>query len=293
MGLDSAMTEEVRAWEYRSTSLVILPDVSFEEWTALWQTVRQTQRSANFWLGDALRHAKDNYPETWTQVLDERGVDLYKSAMWVCSRIPPERRREALSYSAHRETARLDPEEQERWLSAAEVGNWSVAKLKEEMKAEKERLAQYPNNGSPSGADSTWNPPPPDDEDEPVARANGFDRSNQPRADVLRDAIESVRAMAPLIVDTNADDRDVDALSDRVVALMGRDKSLLAVALTDTDQALALKPPGWRIDMEETSGGWAVRLRKDGAQFSLATGPHLPSAIIEACLGAVLSDEAA
>ncbi len=217
--------------------------------------------------------------------------DKQKSGpVWVCSKIEPARRRPTLSYSFHRELAALPVEEQERWLTvgaSAVDPAWSVAKLKEEMKAEKERLAQYPNNGSPNGADSTWNPPAPGDE--PAPRTNGVDRSNQSRAEVIRACIEAIRAIAPKMADGEVGLDDLTAIDERIVSIaggLGR-----GPALSQTDYALALKPTGWRIGMEETSGGWAVRLRKDGAQFSLATGPHLPSAIIEACLGAVLSDE--
>lgn len=277
---DSPEPTGARAWEYQETCLIIAPDLSLDEWSGLWSVVAQTQRSANWWLGDALCYAQARYPETWTQILSERGVDIYKTAMWVCGKISPDRRRPELSYSAHREIAGLkSTETQDRWLSLAAEGNWSVAKLKEELKAEQERATSsastYPSNQPANGSDSTWNPPPPEpDEEDDTPPSDG-------EIEFIRGLIDQVRRLPDLPIS------DRSALESRLAGFFR--KRWAGEPLLKTDDALRIRPSGWRIEMSETDKGWNVRLSKSGAQIAIGIGQSLPASIVEAALTAALS----
>ena len=281
--------EEPPIAQWRATGLILLPGATFEEWSDQFYRADQTDKSIKWILGDALVIGESRFSDTWSQVVDPKYAEQHKEKMRVAKLIPLDERRESLSWSVHRACAATEIEVRRELLNRAEAEDWDTRRMAKEV-SDLKTGSGYPSNGAPPD-DSTWNPP--EEQSEPI-RSNAKPESpSLSREEAIRTCIEAVRSIAPQIAAAFADDRDIDALSDRIVGLFGRDKSLLPVALTDTDQALSLKPPGWRIDMEETAKGWNVRLRKEGAQFSLATGPHLPSAIIEACLGAILSDEAA
>lgn len=54
-----------------------------------------------------------------------------RAAQWVASRIENVRRRTSLPWSHHKEVAALEPEEQDRLLDQAELGEWSRHQLRE------------------------------------------------------------------------------------------------------------------------------------------------------------------
>jgi hypothetical protein len=122
------------------TSLTILgTGLSFDE---LEQAVGRALRlgdAARWWLGDLLLFGDANFGEMYAQLLDsaamsERQAERYR---YVAEKVAPSRRRENLSFSHHEQVAAMEPPDQERLLALAEVGQMSVASLREAIKDHK------------------------------------------------------------------------------------------------------------------------------------------------------------
>jgi hypothetical protein len=127
-----------RAGAITSTSLVLPPETTWEQYEALAGMLGQLHRTAGWLIGDLLNFGEKVYGETYVQAaaatgLAEQTLMNYAS---VCSRIPRARRRPSLPFSVHAEVAYLEPDEQERWLSEAEQEGWTRSELRLAMKGE-------------------------------------------------------------------------------------------------------------------------------------------------------------
>lgn len=297
------MSEEPRAWEYREHSLIVLPGLSWDEWTTLWSTVDQTNRSAQFWAGDALLAGRDAFGERFAQVVDPKYINQQRGAMWVCSRIEPSRRKANLSYSLHRELASLEPAEQDRWLALAAADTWTVKDLKEAMA--RRGNGGPPLSDAPDSDRSTWNDDPtfgtPEEIDgRPVLVAlNGAETpvppvvawTDDPAA--LRALIDTVRRLGNDIALGRADAGEVTAAEWQI---MGALKTEGLNTLTSYESAIRAIPDAWRGKItiefnEQVFGGrrHTVTLMREGKQIAVGIAPTLPCAITEAALSAILS----
>jgi hypothetical protein len=111
---------------------LVLPDgvelSTVERMLSAFSTVTESLR---FWIGDLLVYAERNYGEKIWQMVDE-GRFSFKSIsdmMWVSKAVPPNVRRRELSWSHHREVAKLDAGKQEECLKKAVDGKLSVRDL--------------------------------------------------------------------------------------------------------------------------------------------------------------------
>ena len=164
------MTDEPRIAEWRPTCLVLVPGLSFEEWQSTWNSLDQTERSINWLIGDCLLYGEDNWPEEWAQVVEGRYSEKRRGALWVSRRIPPAERRENLSWSAHRETAALEPAERRELLNMAEREKWGTREIVIEIRRRKEavRATQPGYNGGPLLDDVLVRDVDADEEDDPA-----------------------------------------------------------------------------------------------------------------------------
>ncbi|MFQ6041080.1 MAG: hypothetical protein ACE5PV_09510 [Candidatus Poribacteria bacterium] len=62
-----------------------------------------------------------------------------KDVAWVAKRIPISRRRETLPWSYHQEVAVLEPDVQDKLLEKAEKEKWTLRKLRQEIRKEKQK----------------------------------------------------------------------------------------------------------------------------------------------------------
>lgn len=166
---------EDQVMEMRPRCLVIVPGLSFEEFQEqVWQPIRATHESMNWYLGDALSAAEQWFGERSSQLLDE-GLTPARMAQlkWVAEAIPPARRRDDCNWTMHRLVAGLfnrrrgifpaayldrKAELQDGLLARAAGEGWHT----DSMKAEIERLESealdkpppdYLSNGGPSFVD--------------------------------------------------------------------------------------------------------------------------------------------
>jgi hypothetical protein len=272
--------ERAPAWEFGEHRLTILPGTGWDEWQGLWSSADRMSRSINFWVGDALNYALAAFPDTWSQVVDEKYIHQQHGPMWVCSRIEAGRRRAGLSYSMHRELAAIrDPRLQDEWLDRAEAGKWTVKQLKQMMAA-----AAYPKNGAPADPpadpeNSTWNQPGEEDEegsarnpteDEAEAAIEGWlngdgptgcaddtlpgsadqwravaqEISRAPSVADLRACIEDIRTVAKKLA-LNLPDPDIHTLPGKIAAALGV-ADLAPNPLHDVQAAIDMIPDAWR-----------------------------------------------
>jgi len=125
------------------SSLTIVADLLFEEWTRLGETLKVVHHASLFWLGDWLTYGEQQYGEMYAQAVDVTDYEAgtLRNAKWVASRIELSRRRDNLSWSHHQEVAPLEPDEQDEWMDRAEQGEdgrvWTVRRLRAEIQQQR------------------------------------------------------------------------------------------------------------------------------------------------------------
>lgn len=303
--------------ELRPTCLIVCPGIEFEEWQAAWNSLDQTSRSINWLIGDALAYGEQFFPERWSQVLDAQYVEPHRGALRVALRIPPPHRREALSWSAHREAAAAETiEERIELLDLAEANGWGSREIAAEVRRRRDARQ---HNGGPKESRSTWNgdstfgsveditgePFQIDSADAGAPDVGGGAADtlppdsaipSSPTADEIRACIAAVRKIANALALDHAPGSAIDQVEHDVYACI-RDAAALG-CLTSHERATDLIPRPWRGKItiefgEHVFGGraYTVDLRKPGGkQMAAGYGPSLPCALVEAALSCLLSD---
>lgn len=124
-----------------ATSLVLTdPDMTYERYSALGFFLGKVNRSCAFWIGDWLNFGEEIFGHYAAQAAEATGLapQTLANRASVCRHVPPSQRRAALPFGVHAEVAYIDPKERERWLDKAELGEWTRAKLREEMRKVRE-----------------------------------------------------------------------------------------------------------------------------------------------------------
>lgn len=124
-------------------SLEFEGELTYEEWSETGRGLQRIGRSWQWWVGDWLNRGEQVFGEEYAQEIDlaEWSDATIRGAQWVADRVPPSRRRSALSWSHHDAIAALEPAVQDRLLDSAVANGWSVARLREAVKAYKKELA--------------------------------------------------------------------------------------------------------------------------------------------------------
>lgn len=118
---------------HRSLSLYGL---SYATWEDGYKKLIEVEECGPFWVGDYLIWGEKTFGEQFSQALDEDHAKTHLIYKYVCSRIAPPRRREALSFSIHREVCRIEDEStQDKILDIAERDNLTVREVRELVKA--------------------------------------------------------------------------------------------------------------------------------------------------------------
>ena len=128
---------------FRAAALEADADVTIEQYTAGGHFVLFTEAASPFWLADWLLLGEDHpaWQDQIQQAVDFGGrspevLDRYK---WVAQNVPPVRRRHELSFEHHVQVAQLMPEDQDELLADAVFRRWTVAQLRQEVRARKRR----------------------------------------------------------------------------------------------------------------------------------------------------------
>jgi hypothetical protein len=133
----SLLVELERTGAITRTSLTLPPDVTYDQYEALFTMLGDIRDSACWLIGDLINYGEKVYGHTYAQAVHLTGLNEHTLAnyAWVCSNIPRSRRREPskLRFSVHSEVAFLPPSEQEHWLKLAEKNGWKRARMREAL----------------------------------------------------------------------------------------------------------------------------------------------------------------
>ena len=107
-----------------------------EEWIGPFQFALWCQRASPWWIGDLLLAGDAHFGEEFSQACEGLvSGDMLQRYESIARRVPPENRRESLSWSAHAAVARLSHPEQRKMLAAAEKNGWSSEVLRKKVQA--------------------------------------------------------------------------------------------------------------------------------------------------------------
>ena len=117
------------------TALLCQREPTLAEWKSLGRTLSRLECSIQWWLGDWWHYGQHQYGQRAKAAARNafgRGYAFgtLMNCGYVAGRIETSRRREVLSFAHHYEVAKLDAEEQERWLDLAVRDKLSVKKLR-------------------------------------------------------------------------------------------------------------------------------------------------------------------
>ena len=125
-----SLTDAVRISE---TEIVVMQDLSFDQWSRLMETLSKMDTAFQFAIGDALCYGETRYGERYTQAIDVTGKEYQTLAnyAWVAKAVHPSVRIAGLSWTHHRLVARLPQDEQEWMLKRAHEEKWTLSALSE------------------------------------------------------------------------------------------------------------------------------------------------------------------
>lgn len=121
-------------------------EMSADQWAEVGRALGRVRGSVTWWLGDWWAYGDHAYGDrkAMVEAEDWEGPKFQTcmEAASVCVAFPTYRRREVLSFTAHREVLPLPPEWQDKVLSWAEEGRRSTREIREEVKRIRALLAQ-------------------------------------------------------------------------------------------------------------------------------------------------------
>jgi hypothetical protein len=118
------------------TGLTIPDGVEYETVERMFCGIKQINDSTGWWIGDMLVYSQRNYGEKYSQLLDagDWAYSTLAAFHWTASNVAPHIRRKELSFSHHKEVAKLEEAEQAKYLELAVRDNLSVAQLRKVIK---------------------------------------------------------------------------------------------------------------------------------------------------------------
>lgn len=121
--------------------LVLPADLDFDAWHDLGVALGWLHHASRWALADWLNYGEDTFGELAAQATDATGLSYQALAdiAWVGRQIPLSRRREKLSFTAHREVAGLPPRAREELLDRAEAEGLRSRDLRELTTGRKSR----------------------------------------------------------------------------------------------------------------------------------------------------------
>ncbi len=125
-------------------------ELGHAEWVAAGRRLGAIGRCSQWWIGDWIRYGTAKWGEKYAEAARVTGYDVasLRNMAWVASRFGASLRSDALTWSHHVLLAPLETEEQSRWLEHAREKRLSVADLRLELRALREKRSE----SSPSGA---------------------------------------------------------------------------------------------------------------------------------------------
>lgn len=110
--------------------------LSFDKWIRIGRQLSDVYTSSAWCLGDWLVYGEEAYTGRYRNAIEQTSLDYQtlRNYAWVAKRFSLSRRREGLSFGHHAEVAALSEPEQDFWLRKAEELNWSVKRMRHEVR---------------------------------------------------------------------------------------------------------------------------------------------------------------
>ncbi len=125
----------VGKFEFTPTSIVISDQPGVEQWATPLRFALWCQRASPWWIGDLLCQGDARFGEMFSQVCEgEVSAEMLQRYESVARRVPPENRRDGLSWSAHAAVARLACDDQQTMLARAEASGWNSDQLRKQVR---------------------------------------------------------------------------------------------------------------------------------------------------------------
>jgi N6-adenosine-specific RNA methylase IME4 len=131
-----------------------LPEnLSFADWKDIGERLSSVEQSIMWWIGDWWAYGENRKWGKGEDVAEALGINYQtaRDAGWVSNKFELSRRRDNLSWSHHREVARLDPDMADTMLADAGEHNWSRNDLRRHVTQAKitaQLLAEEPSGST-------------------------------------------------------------------------------------------------------------------------------------------------
>jgi N6-adenosine-specific RNA methylase IME4 len=119
-------------FRFEQCALVVDGEPTFDEWKAMEDQFTKAGSGLQWWIGDWLGYGERVYGEKFP-LGDIAAYKTQQTCKTVAGRIEIPRRRGNLSFAHHAEVAKLELDEQDRWLDAAEENGWTRAQMRRQM----------------------------------------------------------------------------------------------------------------------------------------------------------------
>ena len=126
------------------TGLVAGGQATFDEWQRVGDVLKRLDASIQWLIGDWFAYGEQVWGQTYDQVSEATGYEiktLYDYA-YVAKNVDFSVRTEKLTFGHHKLVARLEPEEQRRWLEYAAIHQLSISQLRQAMGANSPTLSE-------------------------------------------------------------------------------------------------------------------------------------------------------
>jgi hypothetical protein len=116
-------------------------NLGHSEWLATGRRLGAIGRCSQWWIGDWIRYGASRWGEKYAEAARVTGYDVasLRNMAWVASQFELSLRSDKLTWSHHVLLAPLEPDEQRNWLERASEERLSVADLRLELRAARDR----------------------------------------------------------------------------------------------------------------------------------------------------------
>lgn len=136
-----------RGGSLTAAGLKLTVQMPYEQYESLLLFLSSVHRRSAWALGDALLYGERLYGETYAQAASLTGFSeqYLQNLTSICRRVPRERRHPELSMGHHDVVARMEPQDQTRWLEQAVAERWTRQDLR--AKVDEEAGRELPRAG--------------------------------------------------------------------------------------------------------------------------------------------------
>lgn len=123
-------------WRLTQTGLLVDGGVDDQSWQALGAILLRLEGALQWLIGDWMAYGEHQWGVTYAAAASQFGyaVETLHDYAYVCRAVQFSVRTENLSFGHHKLVAALDEELQREWLNAAAENDWSISRMRSEMR---------------------------------------------------------------------------------------------------------------------------------------------------------------